>query len=82
MNTRSKTRELIGLGEMCCVCFGLIDETFYATFCQANERICNKCIVNKCEECNKQIVLEHKVYVLDGMSIFRLLCKDCFDEND
>lgn len=82
MNTRSKTRELIQHGEICCNCYKKIDVEFFATWCQANEILCHECIPKKCIDCEKTIELKHKIYVLDGMSCIRPLCDECALKND
>lgn len=77
MNTRSKTREMIQNGEICSICYDIIDEQCYGASCQANEKICYNCIGYKCHDCKKKIQLERKIYVLDGMPTLRPICYDC-----
>lgn len=78
MNTRSKTEELIQNGEMCENCYGPIDPTFYATWCQCNTQICHKCFTpDQCIECKTEIPIVVKVYVLDGTPECLPICVNC-----
>lgn len=79
MNTRSKTKELIEFGEICCNCLSTIEKDFYAAWCQANEVLCSKCFApNECMECKTAIDVVRKVYVLDGMPELLPLCSTCY----
>ena len=78
MNTRSKTTELIKLGEICCICYGEIDKEFYGAWCQSNDVLCSNCFAtDRCESCNVKLPVVKKVYVFDGLPKCRPLCKEC-----
>lgn len=81
MNTRSKTKDLVKTAEICSKCYGEVDKTFYAAWCQANEVLCARCFIpDKCCSCNATIKVVRKVYVLDGMPECQPLCEKCLNE--
>lgn len=80
MNTRSKTKELVERGLLCIKCLDTICDYAYATWCQSNSNMCLKCVGQKCYFCRRSMVIESKIYVLDGLPECIPLCKQCFDD--
>ena len=69
-------------GEICCCCYGDVDENNCAMWCQSSAKMCCACLAHrasKCEMCNTPIEIKEGGYVLDGMPECRPWCSECIE---